>query len=366
MSIIWFIFVAIVVIGIHVLIYQKFGLKKIQYQRSFSENIVFEGEKVEMIDEISNRKLLPIPWLRLESKIDEHLQFRRQVETDNEMKTEGYHRTMFSLKPYQKVRRRQSLICTKRGHYEFKTVSLTTGDVFGIQHTNQTVSSPAAITVYPKLIHLKELPLPAYSWLGETVVRRWVMEDPFMIAGVRDYMGTDSMDSINWKQTARLNQLQVYKRDFTADHNVMIYINFNQTEDAWRPIQNEEILEKAISYAASVAQYTIKNGLPTGFGCNAYMDENHREVIRIEPENSKQHIHRLMQTFAMVKMGVTTHFEFFLEEDVKNRNEQTDYLLITSIVTEKMKTIIQQLETLGNSVEVIMLDMDQEQQKGAS
>ena len=54
MNIVWFIFFTIVFICVHVWIYRKFALRNIQYKRSFSEQAVFVGETIEMIDEVSN------------------------------------------------------------------------------------------------------------------------------------------------------------------------------------------------------------------------------------------------------------------------------------------------------------------------
>ena len=78
MSIAWFIFITYVVFGAQAYIFGKWGLSRVQYTRTFNETAVFEGEAIEMIDEIANKKLLPVPWLRLESKINANLQFQRQ------------------------------------------------------------------------------------------------------------------------------------------------------------------------------------------------------------------------------------------------------------------------------------------------
>src|SRR5699024_4850456 len=153
----------------------------------------------------------------------------------------------------------QQVTCTKRGFYQFQTVSLSTGDIFGIDKTYTSAASSAEIIVYPQLVAMEDLPLPAHSWLGEVIARRWIIDDPFLFAGVRDCASGDPLNAINWKSTARTNRLQVSKKDFSADHHIMIYINFNQTEDIWRPIVDESLMEETISYAASIAQYAITN-----------------------------------------------------------------------------------------------------------
>ena len=115
MSIPWFILITVAIIIGQSFIYSTWGLSRIQYQRIFSKHTVFEGEEIEMIDEISNKKLLPIPWLRLESKIHASLKFSKASSQDNDIDSDEFHRTLFSLMPYQKVKRRQKLTCTKRG-----------------------------------------------------------------------------------------------------------------------------------------------------------------------------------------------------------------------------------------------------------
>src|SRR5690625_2401896 len=135
MSIGWFVFVLILVIFIQSRIFRKRGLKNIEYHRFFSRNSCVEGETIEMIDEVINRKLLPIPWLRIESRLSEHLKFQNEQYPDHVIYHGGFHRTLFSLMPYQKIRRRHLLTCTKRGHYRLQDVQMTTGDLIGFDET---------------------------------------------------------------------------------------------------------------------------------------------------------------------------------------------------------------------------------------
>jgi hypothetical protein len=365
MNITWLILTTVVFIVIQSYIYSKWGLARINYSRSFSKKAVFEGEKIEMIDEIVNKKLLPLPWLRLESKIHANLKFQQNTNANNEINSE-FHSTLFSLLPFQKITRRHKLQCTKRGYYLFRAVSMSTGDVFGFGGTFKSVESSADVIVYPKILAMDEIPLPSHSWLGDIIVKRWIIDDPFVLAGVREYSYGDPMNTVNWKATARTGSLQVSKRDFTADHHLMIYLNFDESEDIWRSTQDEELIEKGISYAASIAQYTISKGISTGFGCNSYIEDPNekslliKQSVRIEPESSKHQANYLFETLAKLKMVRSMSFNQFLMEDIDRQLERTDILLITSILTGKMKEHIKRLEALGNSVEILWLNNDED------
>lgn len=354
MSIAWLIFLTVIFFFLQGVIYVRWGLAKIEYHRTFNQLTAYVGEEIEMIDEIANKKLLPVPWVRLESKINKNLLFG-QVEGTNRGEM---HRTLFSLMPYQKIKRRQKVLCSKRGYYQFETVSMSTGDAIGFDETFKTVHSQAAITVFPEVLEKEDIPLPAQSLLGDMIVKRWIIEDPFLVTGVREYSTGDPMHTINWKATARTGNMQVNQYDYSADHYLMIYVNFDQTEDKWRPIVDAEMIEKALSYAASIAHYSIEQGIATGFGCNSYLVTNNDQKgsIRIPPANGQTHLTFMLDHMAKAKMDISLLFYEFLEEDIDEQRERTDFLIITNDLTEKVQRHIKSLEKNGHTVETLLLD----------
>ncbi|MGP4040707.1 DUF58 domain-containing protein [Gracilibacillus sp. D59] len=369
MNIAWVIVVLLIIIILQGLLFNKLGLKGITYKRAFKQDNVFEGETIEMVDEIANKKLLPIPWIRLESKMSPYL--ISQSEREKQQKEgEMFHRTLFSLLPYQKITRRHQLIGTKRGYYPLNTVSVTTGDSVGFSEVFDSFEASTSVTVYPKLVPMEDIPLPSHSWLGDITVKRWIVEDPFLQAGIREYQQGDSLNSINWKATARTQSLQINKKDFTADHHLMIYVNFDTNEDIRMPIEQPDVIEKGLSYAASLANYAIEQGISTGFGCNGYFVEPFTNTtdrikpsVRVEPSNSGQQTAYIFDAIAKVKMDRSRNFRAFLQEDIDQGLTKTDIIIFAVKVTEKMEKQIAQLESLGNAVEVVTIG--EEQEKGA-
>lgn len=78
MALPWFIFITVVLLFLLAVIYERNGLKALSYTRYFSTKVAYEGDRLEMIEEIVNAKLLPLPWLRLESSISRGLEFSSQ------------------------------------------------------------------------------------------------------------------------------------------------------------------------------------------------------------------------------------------------------------------------------------------------
>ncbi len=364
MSIPFFIMTTIFIVIFQSVIYHKWGLSNIFYRRSFSQNVVFQGEKIEMIDEITNHKLLPVPWLRLESKFHANLAFAKP-QGSSDIQDHEFHRTLFSLLPFQKITRRHSLTCTKRGYYPLKTVSITAGDGFGFGSIFKTIHTPTSITVYPEILPMDEIQLPSNSFLGDLVVKRWIIDDPFITAGVRKYSWGDPMNRVNWKATARTGDLQISKRDFTANHHLLILLNFDESEDQWMPIMNEERFEKGISLAASIAQFAISKGISTGFGCNSYdsVRFNHatkiKESTMIYPQGGRQQLTYIFETMAKLKIDRSMNFHHFLQEQIDSGLQGMDILLMTNIVTQNIHEKIDKLKSLGNSVMIVPFDQEE-------
>jgi hypothetical protein len=104
-------------------IMRRFALKRLTYERRFSRLAAYEGEAVELVEIIRNRKLLPVPWLRAESRISPNLQFHTDMETH--ITGDQYHKSIFYLKPYSQITRRHTVLLKKRGYYQAGAVAIT-------------------------------------------------------------------------------------------------------------------------------------------------------------------------------------------------------------------------------------------------
>lgn len=55
--------------------------------------------------------------------------------------------------------------------------------------------------------------------------RRGMVEDPFAFAGMREYDGTDPMNRINWKASARSGNLMVNLQNSTYSPRVACFVD---------------------------------------------------------------------------------------------------------------------------------------------
>ncbi|WNQ09978.1 DUF58 domain-containing protein [Paenibacillus aurantius] len=355
MGIGWLLVTAALTVGGQSLIVRRWGLSRIRYTREFSAETCSEGEQVELVEIIANAKKLPVPWLRVESLISAGLEFQSRFEM--EVSSGEYyqnHKSLFSLMPNTKVVRRHKVHAAKRGCYRLRSAVMECGDFLGIRAGNRPLSFEAELLVYPKLYPLDELPLPSRSWQGEQLAKRWIVDDPFVTAGVREYRYGDALNSVNWKATARTGELQVYKRDYTTDHKLMLCVNVEESDMMWQGVTETQRIELGISVAASLIDRFGRVGMEVGFAYNGASADTPKESVRVEPGSGTLHTRFLMDTLAKLLLERIRPFELFLADEADTGISGRDYLLITPYVSDKVTAAAARLRQNGNTVEFLL------------
>ena len=118
-----FVAIAVVLVGLFLLqnqLYKQYAFKNIRYSCTLSCNECYEGDEIELIEEIVNRKWLPLPWLKAEITTSRWLSFAgAQSGVTGETR---FVPSFFSVKGYSRVTRRWKVKCLKRGEFSIEQV----------------------------------------------------------------------------------------------------------------------------------------------------------------------------------------------------------------------------------------------------
>ena len=350
--------ILLVLVGISLsfnFVLRVFALKGLQCSRSFSVPAAHEGDTAEVIEVVRNDRPLIVPWLRLESRISSHLHFGRQENLG--VSGEMYHRSLFMLMPYQQITRRHKVRLAKRGAYDIGNATLTAGDLLGFACATMEQRESVPILVYPKLLDPSEMPAPFYRLLGDSIVPRQLLQDPFLVNGIRPYQFRDNVRDIHWAATARTGELQVRTHDFTAQTRLMVVVNAQLTYHQWGSLMEYEHgpVEYAISMAATLCTQVLQSGLPCGFAANMPQDENDFCTV-LPPSAGAAREEELLAAMAHLKVRFIKNFHEFLDELMGLNG--VDFLLITAYTCPEIEERIYELRQRGNTVHVHMLDKE--------
>lgn len=347
----------ILLIAIEVFIYNKFMLKGIVYKRSVSENAVFEGEEISLIEDIENNSLLPIPWMKAESKISTNLKLSS---SENMQSTYGYHRSVFSIMPFYRIKRTHKVSCLQRGEYNLGNVSITSGDIFGFATKIISFNENVRLLVYPTPLPNKKMLNSFHSLQGDVIVKRFINPDPFLVAGVRQYQSGDPVSMINWKATARTNTFQVYKYDYSSNSNILVIFNIDSssTQDPYPNEEECEKLEYGIHFCTTIIDKSIKNGNPVGFCTNGHLSDS-SEFVFIPPLCSKAHFYSILEAMARLQLHRACSIYTMMKNIRSTIPKNTDILVVSLYIDERIQEEVREYRRRGYQIEIWNLDNEE-------
>lgn len=324
------------------------GMKRLACRRSFSRTRVFEGETGELVEVVRNDTPYVIPWFRVESRISPHIRLGKQdnLDVDGEM----YYCSIFSLLPYQQIRRRHTVSFLHRGAYDLGNAALTSGDVLGIFRFMSGQEGSAPVLVYPRLLDREELPLPVSRTLGELVRRQQLLTDPFLVRGIRAYQPGDPVRDIHWAATARTGEVQLRVRDYSARSRLLVLLNVQHQDiqmNNYVPESHWNWVEQAIRVAASVCVEALRSGMSAGFGCNMPMGKSDESTLILPADGTAQE-EELLAAFAKLSIRRTERFPELLEEIKKFQD--LDILVISRYSSDTIHQSLDMLRRNGNQV----------------
>jgi uncharacterized protein (DUF58 family) len=248
----------------------RHALRHLLIRQQVNQPHLFFGEQVTLSISIENRKLLPLPWLRIDNAITPPLVVSKPQEIRRQAVPHEIFVSTWLLWSYQRVTQRYRMTCHARGIHVFGPLRLYCSDPFGWLEREILLPVHEVLVVYPLLAPIEALGLPSKFPMGEHVGPRQLLEDPLWFAGLREYQRGDDPRRIDWKATARAGELRSKIYESTTEHHLLILLDtWTYTQEIKGP--DLELQEFCISAAASLATWGLDEGYTVGLLTNSAM-----------------------------------------------------------------------------------------------
>ncbi len=322
------------------LLYRKLALKNVEYKVDFNVEEAFEGDTIEIVEEITNNKWLPLPWLKTELSTSRWLEFTGSAAARGS--DARFVPSVFALRPYQKCTRTRKAVALKRGVFSLESTSLIGSDLLGLANVSRSVKTNKTIRILPAPYEVGEGELSREELYGEIVTRRFICEDPFLSSGSREYTGREPMNRVHWGSTARQGKLMVFNNDFSTANRAVILMNMQKASGGDpRPnmIADTETMIKA---AAFLLDMYSERKIPVGFGTNG------SGSMLIEGSTSEEDYIRILRCLAGIENTCEPDFaDFFGRIDFE---EITDIIIITSYIDERILALAEEEKRRGRNI----------------
>lgn len=262
MTIFFLAFIAAIVLLLQHLLTDR-GLEHIDADHCPDRQVADPDEVFHIDVTLQNRSRRFVPFLRVREQLADGL----TASTDTQVVEE--HAVRYAafttwLRPRQQMVFHIPVSAPKRGRYPLQQLLLYSGDFLGLKEQAKEFGRFNEVVVAPKEAPSTQLDLLFGGFMGDLSVRRFILEDPVLTLGYREYTGQEPMKMISWSQSARGMGLMVKKNDYTVEPTVSVLLNVETDRE-----DRAELLERCFSLARTVCDMLEKQGVKYSFITNA-------------------------------------------------------------------------------------------------
>ncbi|MBQ8509277.1 MAG: DUF58 domain-containing protein [Clostridia bacterium] len=354
-------------------LYRERTFENLTYSATLEADEVTVGDDVYMVESLTNEKVLPLPYIKVATRLPEGLAFRLVTE-DGEKSREIFTdsiESMFVMKGRQRIRRRWRVSCKKRGIYALGDVHLVANDLIGFNPISHGIELPRSkgntVTVLPAPVDLDRDFTSTRYFSGDVITPRSLLTDPMLRSGARDYTTLDPMNRINWKLTASHGHLMVNVEEYVqkVQSNVILNMTSQIIEHDPTVPENPEYIEYNITVAASLLERFTSENVPVRLIANTPPETIHADFIASDDDTGrnilitpafcgKYGLLDAMRILATLEMKISMPVEKMLDYVVSNPHlfaENGNIVFVTAVLDERM--IVFHREMLKRGIEVI-------------
>jgi uncharacterized protein (DUF58 family) len=315
----WFLFYSFLPFAIYSFAFSFYSLKGIEVIRSIEKFNYHAGEPLKVMVTVKRRSFFPLFYLIIADQLEENLLNANQKKKAKVLILPGFKKELSFDYVIDKL---------PRGEHLFKSFTLKAGDLFGLIEKEISYPIENKLIVYPFFTDLLYRPFENPFDQGMTASRERVQRDTSMAVGIRDYQPGDRFSWINWKATAKRNEIMTKEFEQRQSHDVFIVMD----------CVPDKRFEAIVSFTASMQRAVLKKGASTGL--LTVSDE--RSLFPLHGGEKQQQL--LLFHLAKVKAKASSSFDKVLETEGMFVQQTVSFLLVTAQLT---KSLIEKASFLG-------------------
>lgn len=302
----WFLFFSFLPFAFYAVALFFYPLQDFKVTRVNNSKEVNAGER--LFVEIQIKRSIPFPLLFLiVEDVVPNVLYRQQ---SKQMLFPGFKREITISYAIER---------TPRGEHILEAVCLKTGDALGFVQKERYFDCRDTILVYPQTEEIVYRPFESRFEQGGTASAMQFQKDTSLVAGVRQYQPGDRFAWIDWKATARTNDMMSKEFEIRQSNDVLIVLDRTPAS----------AFEELVKFSASAAKAILRNGGQVG----VFSSGEERTFIPIRGGEWQQQ--QLFQHLAKVKHDSDIHLAKLLAEEPALYQQPASVLVITSFLDKE-------------------------------
>jgi uncharacterized protein (DUF58 family) len=315
----WFLFYSFLPFAVYGVALFFYPMKVLNVTRVLEKTHYQAGEPVKIKINVKRSNPFPLFYLLIEDDIPD---------SSNQTHHSSYERILFYPGFKKEFSYEYTMDKLPRGEYFFHSITLRIGDPLGLFEREKKIATKEKIIVYPSYSELPNSFFESQYNQGLMASKNRKVLDTSMVVGVRDYQPGDRFSWINWKASAKRNEMMTKEFERGQSNDLFVVMDCNPTK------QFEEI----VSFTASLLHTVLKKGTRTGLLTFS------KEQVWFPIREGEQHLQQLFYYLAKIEAKSSSPVEKILEMDRLSIQQSVSLIVITSKLT---KSLIEKVSFIG-------------------
>ena len=338
---IWLVLILILLIlALLEMVWMPAALKALKFKGTCDIRMSEPGQSIIWNGTVENHSRLPIPFVRLQELFPAEAQVLGNPDWIKSHCKKGvyqwYVEEKMALRPWQRITRSVRVSLPQRGVYTLGEHKLSAGDILGVREGTRRGDGQQIVVIPERSGNQKSI-LALGGFLGDISVRRFILEDPVLTVGFRDYTGREPMKAISWTRTAMTGTMQVKQFDHTAEQTVMVLLNV----DRGTPAQ----IEECFRLTRTVCEELERKKIPFSFRTNGNLNGPVGKLFWLADGLGSKHIRTILYALGQADYTCFRSFNNLVRLTLKHRRNNESYIVILPSMTEEAVGAIHQLRT---------------------
>lgn len=305
------IFYGFLVTFLAAIIYITTEKKALEFQVRFNRKVYSTLDEDEFSIVVKNLSILPAPYVTIQNKAFALVDPK-------------YSGDNITLNPDEIKWIKNRVKFIKRGIYDFGELNITFSDLFHIFEGNKRITNKILIRVYPKIYTLNRITANGNDIFKSAFNTKSNIEDMYTIKDVRKYNPGDSLKKINWKVSAKHNELYVRNFDTVSAQESNLFLDLNIDNLRLDPTGGLE--EQLVDFCASIVNHMNISGVRSKLIINS-------RTPKYFNVDNKEDFNELMEFFLIQESDSEVNFTRFINANM-NRVPKSSWMGILTLTLD--------------------------------
>lgn len=295
---------------------------------NIENNIYNCGDKINVELLVSNKSIFPVPYVIIKGQLVSLYNSKFEGEVAN-------------LKAFENKTFRYPIIFKKRGIYNLGQVDLFARDLFCMFRIHRKINKDLQLKVYPNIYDFKEDFIVGFDIFKNNADAKSFIEDMHSAKDMRQYRDGDNLKRINWKVSAKYNELFVRNFDKVSSEELNIFLDMNI--DNYNMDLEGIIEEKIIDFCCSIINLSLNKNIKSKVYINC-KDFHQVKII------CKEDFENFMEFLLERKSDSIFNFGEFINCNRTKVAKASTVAILTSKITEALSETLIEMKDSGYRV----------------